>query len=407
MKKTFALVLVCLLVFSCTNALAAEISFWNGFTGSDGEILTEIVNRYNETNTRGDTIKMDIIPWANFHEKLPTAVATGTAPALVAFNNDMLTSYVSTGSLEPLDDFFQATGVDKANFNEKILDIFSLDGVQYQIPMQAYGFSLYWNKDLFKAAGLDPETPPKTWAELYEMAAKLTDTSKNVYGFGFPTDNPHVYANAVYGYGGAFVQDGKSVINSEINQKAFQEMQDASAKGIAAPSTTGPDLDNMLFAGQLALYTNGPWCINGCKTHNLNFGLTVLPAGDMNVPGRGFIAGTAFAIPKGTSQEQKDAAYAFMAYWNSDAICKEWSIRNGFPPYLKSLLSDPEIAGNPLLVETAKALDVGEANMKGVLQSSQIDLDVIRPMYERILGGANVKDELAAADSSINALLAG
>ena len=154
MKKWVSLCLVLvLLAFSASSAMALEFSFWNGFTGSDGEILTEIVNRYNETNERGDVIKMDIIPWANFNEQLPPAIATGNAPELVAFNNDMLTSYQGTGSIEPMDDFFEKTGLDRSNFSEAVLDMLTLDGQLWQVPMQAYGYYLYWNKDLFTAAG--------------------------------------------------------------------------------------------------------------------------------------------------------------------------------------------------------------------------------------------------------------
>lgn len=405
MRKLLAFSLCCILALMAFSASALEIDFWNGFTGSDGEILTEIVNRYNENNERGDIIKMDIIPWANFHEQLPPAIATGTAPALVAFNNDMLTSYVGTGSILPVDDFYEKTGLDRNNVSTGVLDMVMLDGIQWQIPMQAYGYYLYWNKDLFAAADLDPEQPPATWTELYEFAEKLTDSEKNIWGFGFPTDNTHVYGNQMIGYGGYFVKDDEVGINSEIGKKVFSEIGNAAAKGIAPPATTGPDLDNLLFAGQLALYTNGPWCINGCETHELNYGLSILPAGDAGQPGRGMLAGTAFAIPVGTSEEEKEAAYAFMAFWNSDAICKEWSIRNGFPPYLLSVLEDEEVKNNKLLSETAKGLVVSEENMHGVSQASEINNDVIRPMYERIINGADVASELKATEDAIKMII--
>ncbi len=59
------------------------LTFWNGFTGTDGEVLVDIVNTYNETNDKNITIEMDIMPWDTFYEKLPPAIATGTAPDFV------------------------------------------------------------------------------------------------------------------------------------------------------------------------------------------------------------------------------------------------------------------------------------------------------------------------------------
>ena len=51
-------------------------------------------------------------------------------------------------------------------------------------PFQCTGRYMYWNKDLFEAAGLDPDTPPASYEEWTEMASKITDADKNVYGSG-------------------------------------------------------------------------------------------------------------------------------------------------------------------------------------------------------------------------------
>ena len=59
------------------------------------------------------------------------------------------------------------------------------EGGIYGIPRGANTIALYYNADMFKAAGLDPDNPPKTWDELYEAAKALTDPAKNVYGLAF------------------------------------------------------------------------------------------------------------------------------------------------------------------------------------------------------------------------------
>lgn len=59
------------------------IQFWNSFTGTDGDVLREIVEKYNKENDKGVTIEMDIMPADSMEEKLPAAIASKTAPALV------------------------------------------------------------------------------------------------------------------------------------------------------------------------------------------------------------------------------------------------------------------------------------------------------------------------------------
>lgn len=408
MKKLVSLLLALVLTLAAASSLAeTEINFWNGFTGSDGEILAEIVKEFNETNDKGIHINMDVIPWSNFHEKLPTAIATSTAPELVLMGVDAFMPYVATESLLPLNDFFEASGADQSDMEAAVLDMYNIDGVQYMIPMQVNCFYLYWNKALFRDAGLDPEAPPQTWAELYEMAKKLTDPEKNVYGFGLLVASSSVFLNALYCAGGDVYDaaTGKTVLNSEANRKVFQQIQDAVQIDKISPlGTTGADFDNILFAGQLAMYINGPWCINGCNTNGLDYGVCMIPAGEA---GRSYeMSGCGYGVTVGTSDEKKAACYEFMKYWNSPEVCKKWSMINGFPPYLKSVQNDPEVKENALLTEMSAALEYGKVYLKGVNNMTAINNDVLFPMLERVMNGADVADELEQAQAGMDMLLA-
>lgn len=407
MKKSILLLLSLLLVLVGISTVTAEIeiSFWNGFTGSDGVILTEIVNDFNETNDKGIKIKMDIIPWANFFEKLPPALATNTAPEMILMGMDQIAPYSSMGNLVDISDFFDTMSVDRSNFSETVLDLCTYNGVLYMAPMQTNSLYLYWNKDLFIEAGLDPESPPETWDELYEMAIKLTNPEKNVYGFGLPVGSISVYYNHLLAEGGNLIDsEGKASLNSEPALKVFTMMQNAIMNDKVSPmATTGPDFDNLLFAGQLALYVNGPWCINGCNTHNLNYGITKLPKGSAGYANG--LEGCGFAVTKNISEEEKMAAFEFMKFWNSTETCKKWSLINGFPPYLKSVQEDAEVKNNQTLVVMAEALDYGVPYLWGQLNLTPINNDVLFPMMERIMNGADVAEELAAANEALSMLL--
>jgi multiple sugar transport system substrate-binding protein len=390
------------------KATGGVVSFWNGFTSSDGEILTEIVNRYNKDNDKGITIKMDIIPWANFHEKLPTAIATHTAPQLVLCGNDMLATYNKENAFISMEDFFEATGTSKDDFNPASLDLFTINGKLLGIPMQINGYYLYWNKDRFKEIGLDPETPPKTWDELEEIAIKLTNSTKNIYGFGVPSDGFMIPEHVIMCNGGMVIDDKamKSTLNSPVTINSLKFLQNLTYKHkVSPPSTTGADMDNLMFAGQLGMYINGPWLNNGLKEHKVNYGVTTIPAG--TVGQKGTLAGCSFNITAGTSEEDKACAYDFIAYWNTTTICKEWSLRNGFPPYLKSVADDQEVKNDSIVSELYKALDYVQPVDRGITVMSRINNDILTPLAERILyNGEDPAELVPAASDQIDQLLA-
>lgn len=183
------------------------LTFWNGFTASDGEILQDIVNDFNESNDKNITIEMDVMTWANLNEKLPPAISSKTAPDFIALNYGDFAQYVENGAVQSLDDFWSYEGVDKSDFTETAVELGVVNEEQYFVPMQVQGMYLYWNKDLFEKAGLDTEVPPRTWEQLTEMAPKLVDSSTNVSGFVFNKDGSAPLYNWILANGGKLVSD--------------------------------------------------------------------------------------------------------------------------------------------------------------------------------------------------------
>lgn len=156
------------------------IKFWNGFTGSDGDELVELVDKFNSENKDGITVEMDIS--ASLDEQLASAFAAGDGPDLVLFSSASRFTYGDY--LQDISDIFDKTSLDKGDFIEAYTDYCSEGDSLYLVPMEIVGFYLYWNKDLFKDAGLDPEKGPESWDEYVEYAKKITNAEKNIYGSG-------------------------------------------------------------------------------------------------------------------------------------------------------------------------------------------------------------------------------
>ena len=383
-----------------------KLQFWNVFTGSDGDILREIVYNYNKTNTDNIEIQMDIMPNDQLQQKLPAAIATGTAPDFVLFGVENIAPYVSNDSLEDISDFWDVTGVDKSNILENVLELSHVDGKLYGTPMQYNVSYLYWNKDLFKEAGLDPEKAPATLDELAEYAVKLTNPEKNQFGLALPTSVTYMQFLWANGGDANDPATNTNLLDSEENLKTLEWLQDLTVNKKVSPSSiTGPEADTMLQAGQIAMYMSGPWQINGLREQGINFGIAPCVAGSAGAFSPA--GGCSYVIPKGTEESHKLAAYKFMQYWLTDDVLKEWSQRNGFPVWSKTLMEDPEIQSDDVLSAISKATEIGRSYNLGYSLASQIDNDVMIPLFEKVMTGAAApEDALKEASAAMDSVLA-
>ena len=119
------------------------------------------------------------------------AFAGGTAPDVVYVNFRSSASYIQQGFLIPLDSYLQSDPAVLAHIQPTLLPILrdAGHGHIYSLPFLAAVQALYYRKDMFQAAGLDPNKPPRNWDEFYADAQALTDQPKGVWGFEFGTDS--------------------------------------------------------------------------------------------------------------------------------------------------------------------------------------------------------------------------
>ena len=114
------------------------------------------------------------------------AYSTGQAPDIIAVDNPEHALFSSRGAFLDLTDMIsKSTVIKPENYFPGPLKSVEWDGKYYGVPKATNTIALYYNKDMFKAKGLDPNKPPQTWDELVEDARKLTDPAANVYGLAF------------------------------------------------------------------------------------------------------------------------------------------------------------------------------------------------------------------------------
>jgi multiple sugar transport system permease protein len=152
------------------------------------------LERYSSLSIQGPAAESGIL----------MAYAGGTAPDVVYVNFRLLRNYVGQGFLRPLNELVEKEPdvlkrVQKAVRKEIYLE----DGKIYSVPSAQFVQALYYRKDLFRAAGLDPNKPPTTWEEFYETCKALTNPDKGEYGFAFGQgEEAYFWINFLWAAGG-------------------------------------------------------------------------------------------------------------------------------------------------------------------------------------------------------------
>jgi multiple sugar transport system substrate-binding protein len=164
------------------------------------------------------TVEIQLTPWSDYWTKLQTAVAGGEAFDVFWLNSANNPVYASAGALVPLDGIFGEDGLNRDDYPEQILDLYNYEGVQYGSPREYDTIGLFYNKDLFDAAGEDYPDDTWDWEKFREVAERLTDEANGIYGVGLHLSGQENYTNFVYQNEGRYLNEEmtRSVIADEV-----------------------------------------------------------------------------------------------------------------------------------------------------------------------------------------------
>src|SRR5881296_3701119 len=171
---------------------AANITWWHAMSGINGEALNKIVNQFNASQS---AIKVETVFQGTYDDllaKLNTAIASNAAPALVQVYDIGQRYMYDSGQVVPMQAFIDRDKFDTSDFEPAVINYYKYQDKLQSMPWNASSSILLYNKDAFKAAGLDPEKPPLTFSEVTDYAKKLTkkDASGNTTQYGF---GPSIY----------------------------------------------------------------------------------------------------------------------------------------------------------------------------------------------------------------------
>ena len=303
-----------------TEPVNLTLSFWG--SDLDTQVYQERVNMFMEKNP---DIKVELlyIP-SDYSQKVQTMIAGGTAPDVIQLSEDVH-SYSSKGQVISLNDFVSKDGLDlKVRYGETggLTTAYSMDGNLYAMPDRGGALILYYNKDMFDAAGVSYPTKDWTWVEFLDATQKLTvregDTVTQ-YGFAAGGWWPW-WMSFIYMNGGAVLDaSGQPVVNSPETVEAIQFYNDLVYKYQVAPSpedyaNLGTNSPDPLFAqGKVAMSTTGFWGIGGLKDATFNWDIAPLFKNKNNAT---VVFGSGLAISKDC--KNPEAAWKLIEFLTSE-----------------------------------------------------------------------------------------
>jgi multiple sugar transport system substrate-binding protein len=368
--------------------------------GGEEKVFWENVISNYEKENKNVEIDLQILPWANREEKILTALASKNGPDAFYSIPDQLAQYVSMNILAPVNDH-----VDKAtleDYNESALNVVTYDGKTYGLPMLNSVMTYYYNLDLIKAAGGDPNNLPKTWDELEALGPKVKEQGKFLINFsGGGTPNMSIYPFIWQAGGDIISKKGEVMVNSPESEEAYEYINGLFKAGYLSKDTateTDGGIANFM-AGKLAvlMYPNNFVPANRDKDLGFEWGIGPILENKEQVT---YGTTGSFVVPT-SSKHQKEAA-KFIEYLtnteNMSAFCK----MAGYIPPRKSAADIYE--GDELmskLVEQAKVANAGVLHPVG----RKIGPDVQSSFQKVLLGESSPKDAIKALEEKIQATI--
>lgn len=422
-SRLFALLTVFVLAMSLGASVFAqddviEIEYWQYNFEARVDAMNMLIEQFEAENPGIRVIHNSDIPYDNFRDEIAASAPAGVGPDVVTLFYGWIPAFVDAGYLVPLpEDPFS---------EEYILETFSpmvanskFEEEYWAIPTAVRSLALFWNKDLFEAAGLDPEVPPATLDEFVDMAIATTQYDGNgtdilnivVEGHapGFPAQDHHWFREVlVRQYGGApYSDDGRTVTyNTEEGCEAFKWLAAFETEYKTGSNDLFTDVTQAFINGQSALHVDGSFRIGTIAGNNpdLNYGVTELPIGP-NGEQHTFGSYWTHGITRRAAEDpaRMEAAVKFLQFITTPEAGTLWVENVGELPAQLEAATDEEILEDPILGPFSAGLEYSHATF---FVDETAQRQVLIDAFDNVrLGGMDPCDALNEAAATEQELL--
>ncbi len=372
------------------------LTFWHMYNDQEEAVLLEIVADFEKTHPK---LKINPvrIPFDGHKPKIRTALTVEKAPDMARVDWSFVCELARKQALVELDSM---------GFRDRVADYLPaavgtnlIDGKYYGVPDQTTGVALFYNKELFRAAGLDPEKPPKTWAEFVEVGKKLTKAEAGQYAFAM--DNTLWWTLPFFNTFGAplISEDGKQCLldgasaTMALEFKASLYKEHKIEAGAWRPGSISPE--SGFVNKKFAMIFMGPWNLPKFAGAGLDFGVSLIPAGPCGTSTN--VGGTDIVVFK-TSKHPKEV-YEFLLFLTSGENQARWcqklqQIPVNLKAYDKVKLDDPKLGvfleqmksarPNPIVTNYGDLEELVNPEMEAVLTGQKIASEALSTAARKV-----------------------
>jgi multiple sugar transport system substrate-binding protein len=303
------------------------------------------------------TVKIVTVPATGYDQKIMTRIAGGNAPDLFGSGDVQIPTLVNRNYALDLKPYMEADNFDTDAFYPEVIEALTYDGKIVGLTDLWDTQALYYNRGMFRAAGLEEPTADWTWDDYREAAKKLTkgEGRDKVYGslwqkWWVPvSDAVQAAGGSVYG------EDAKScTLNQPEGVKALEFLdslrKDGSDPGATEDRVLGRTGDEVFMAGKAAMMVgDGRWGVGAfSEAEDLDWAVAPLPKGPSGERSN-FFHMPMFAIA--SNSKNPDLAWKFLRYVTSaEALKQDIADAEGVPA-IKELAESPAVAEAPQVVE--------------------------------------------------------
>ncbi|MDO5573070.1 MAG: extracellular solute-binding protein [bacterium] len=374
-----------------------------------------------DTYDKKDSVEVVIAPITasegDYFAKVALALQSAdTAPDIVCEDTFQLPSDVAAGYLTNMESYLKdyKEWNDGTYYGALVDGVTYTDGSAYGIPFNTDTRGLWYNKDVFKQAGLDTDWQPKTWQDIIDTCAVIKEKCPDVVPFwcnsGVATGegtSMQTYEMLLYGTGEQLLDENDKWIGSSDNiLKSLEFLSTIYSDGY------GPSLSKVLNGeagntssreympnGKLGISLDGFWVTGNYKesgaspweNYQDHLGIAAMPTSEGQAPGSITMSGGwALSIPE--LADEKDAAFDFIKHCMSYDVYRDMIIKQGNISTRSDIASDPEYSQQPFMQTCTEFLD-GAYYRPRNSQYTTVTTH-IQTMVESVVSGTSPKDAM-------------
>ena len=347
-----------------------SLTYLHGFTGPDRPVMENLIKSFNASHPNIE-VRAQAQPWGTTWQQLPSLVASGRSPDVVVINEDQITGFVARGAVSPLTPAeLKTAGIDQSRFYGPLFKTADYQGKSYGVPISSVAYVMFYNKDLMKKAGLDPNSPPRTRDEFLKAAQACTmDKSgkkpgqagfdpKNLDTWGVSLYNNWVGSRLAYA---SILQNGGSLVDKNDNaafntpqaMSAVQFLVDLVGKyNVARPNSTEEAELAAFSQGKVCMFPSGQWYNDRFESQKMNYGVAFVPQLGGSKQDAAWGGSSHLTLPKqraGYDANKRSAALEFMNWMTQPAQNLTWTSTGSLPTQAavasNKALADQKISG--------------------------------------------------------------